>query len=142
MRRRQFMVLFAAAVVSRPVITLGQVSAQRPLIAVLIGASQAGSQHWRNGLPQGLQELGYVEGRDYDIEYRYADGDVTRQPVLVDELIRHKPNVIVAGNGLATLAAKQATVSIPIVGITADPVAFGLAASQARPKGNVGIFVD
>ncbi len=143
MRRRQFIVLFAAAAASRPFITLAQVSTKRPLIAVLIGGSQAASQHWRNGLPQGLQELGYVEGRDYDIEYRYADGDVTRQPVLVDELIRHKPNVIVAGNGLATLAAKQATVSIPIVGITADPVAFGLAASQARPKGNVtGIFVD
>ncbi len=143
MRRRQFIVLFAAAAASRPFITLAQVSTKRPLIAVLIGGSQAASQHWRNGLPQGLQELGYVEGRDYDIEYRYADGDVTRQPVLVDELIRHKPNVIVAGNGLATLAAKQATVSIPIVGITADPVAFGLAASQARPKGNVtGIYVD
>jgi putative ABC transport system substrate-binding protein len=144
MRRRQFIVLFAAAVASRPVIAFAQVSTKRPLIAVLIGASQAASQHWRNGLPQGLQELGYVEGRDYDIEYRYADGDLTRQPVLVDELIRHKPNVIVVGNTTAALAAKQATASIPIVmAISADPVSLGLAESDARPIGNVtGIFVD
>ena len=79
MMRRQFIGLFAAAAASQPVITLGQVSAQRPLIAVLLGVSQAASQPYRNALTQGLQELGYVEGRDYDIEYRYADGAVTRQ---------------------------------------------------------------
>lgn len=143
MRRRQFIVLFAAAAASRPVITLGQVSAQRPLIAVLIGQSKAGSQPYRNALTQGLQELGYVEGRDYDIEYRYADGDLTRQPVQVDELIRHKPNVIVTGNAFAALAAKQATASIPIVTVTGDPVSLGLAESYARPKGNVtGLYGD
>jgi ABC-type uncharacterized transport system substrate-binding protein len=143
MRRREFIVLFAAAAASRPFITLAQVSTKRPLIAVLIGASQAVSQHNRNALTQGLQELGYVEGRDYDIQYRYADGDVTRQPALVDELIRHRPNVIVTGNALAGLAAKQATASIPIVAISGDPVSLGLATSHARPKGNVtGIFVD
>src|SRR6266516_1621143 len=144
MKRRQFIALFAAAVASRPVITLGQVSAQRPLIAVLLGGSQAASQHTRNALRQGLQELGYVEGRDYDIEYRYADGDVTRQPVQVDELIRHKPNVIVATNAFASLASKQATAIIPIVTVSgSDPVSLGLATSHARPKGNVtGIYVD
>jgi putative ABC transport system substrate-binding protein len=95
-------------------------------------------------LTQGLQELGYFEGRDYDIEYRYADGDVTRQPMQADELIRHKPNVIVATNALAGLAATQATASIPIVTVAGgDPVSIGLATSYARPKGNVtGIFVD
>jgi putative ABC transport system substrate-binding protein len=144
MRRRQFIGLFAAAVASRPVITLGQVSAQRPLIGVLLGGSQATGQRNRNALTQGLQELGYVEGRDYDIEYRYADGDVTRQPMQADELIRHKPNVIVATNALAGLAATQATASIPIVTVTgADPVSLGLATSLARPKGNVtGLYVD
>jgi putative ABC transport system substrate-binding protein len=144
MKRRQFIVLFATAAASRPVITLAQVSAQRPLIAVLAGGSQATGQHTRNALLQGLQELGYVKGRDYDIEYRYADGDVTRQPAQVDELIRHKPNVIVAANALAALAATQATASIPIVTVAgADPVSLGLATSLARPKGNVtGIFVD
>jgi len=78
MRRREFIALFAAAVASRPVITLGQGSAQRPLIAVLSGVSQAAHQYLRNALQQGLQELGYVEGRDYDIEYRYGRRSNTR----------------------------------------------------------------
>ena len=144
MKRRAFIGLFAAAVASRPVITLGQVSAQRPLIGVLLGGSQATGQRNRNALTQGLQELGYVEGRDYDIEYRYADGDVTRQPMQADELTRHKPNVIVATNSFAGFAATQATDSIPIVTVTGDdPVSLGLATSLARPKGNVtGLYVD
>jgi putative ABC transport system substrate-binding protein len=138
MRRRQFIGLLAAAVASRPVIALAQASTQRPLIAVLSGASQATSQRWLSGLPQGLQELGYVEGRDYNIEYRYTDGDLTRQPVLVDELIGHKPNVLVIGTASAALVAKQATATIPIVvAASGDAVRLGLAASQARPQGNV-----
>ncbi len=106
--RREFIVLFAAAVGSRPVIALAQVSTKRPLIAVLVSDSQAVSKRWRSGLPQGLQELGFVEGRDYEIEYRYADGDLTRLPALVDELIRHKLNVLVVGTTSAAVAAKQA----------------------------------
>src|SRR5262245_38888405 len=96
------------------------------------------------GLPQGLQELSYLEGRDYEIEYRYADGDLRRQPMLVDELIRHRPNVIVVGNTAAAFAAKRATSSIPIVVASMlDPVRVGLATSVARPQDNVtGIFVD
>src|SRR2546430_12433661 len=88
MKRRQFIALFAAAVASRPVITLGQVSAQRPLIAVLLGGSQAASQHHRNALRKSLQKLGYREGREHDTEYRSADGDVIRQPVQSDEVNR------------------------------------------------------
>jgi len=138
MRRRQFLGLFAAAVASRPVIALAQASTKRPLIAVLSGASQATSQRWLSGLPQGLQELGYVAGRDYEIEYRYAEGDLTRLPVLVDVLIQHKPNVLVVGTTVAAIVAKRATASIPIVvAATADPVSIGLATSQARPPENV-----
>ncbi len=123
--RREFIVLFAAAVGSRPVIALAQVSTKRPLIAVLVSDSQAVSKRWRSGLPQGLQELGFVEGRDYEIEYRYADGDLTRLPALVDELIRHKPNVLVVGTTSAAVAAKKATASIPIiVAATSDPPAW------------------
>jgi putative ABC transport system substrate-binding protein len=138
MRRRTFLELLAVTVASWPAIALAQVPTKRPLIAVVIGASQAVSQRWVIGLPQGLQELGYLEGRDYEIEYRYADGDLTRQPVLLDELIRHKPNVIVVGNTTAAFAAKQATTSIPIiVASSVDPVSLGLVASQARPQGNL-----
>jgi len=72
MRRREFIGLLAVTVASRPVIVLAQVSTKRPIIAVLIGASQAASQRWVSAFPQSLQELGYVEHRDYEIEYRYA----------------------------------------------------------------------
>jgi putative ABC transport system substrate-binding protein len=138
MRRRTFLGLLAVAVASRPFIALAQVSTKRPLIAVLIVPSQATSQEYRSAFTQRLQELGYVERRDYEIEYRYADGDLTRLPTLADELIRLKPNVIVVSSSAAALAAKQATASIPIVAAaTFDPVSLGLAASYARPERNV-----
>jgi putative ABC transport system substrate-binding protein len=143
MRRRTFLGLPMLAVTARPIITLAQASAQRPLIAVVIGTSQTASQPWRRELAQGLQELRYVEGRDYEIEYRYADGDPTRQPVLVDELIRHKPIVIVAENAVAALAAAQATISTPIVvGVAADPVGL-VTTTRASPRENVtGLFAE
>ena len=85
-----------------------------------------------------MRELGYMEGRDYVFQDRYADGDFARLPLLAEELVRLKPDVIVAGVLAATLAAKQATASIPIVGINlTDPVGAGLVASEARPGTNV-----
>jgi putative ABC transport system substrate-binding protein len=143
MRRREFIALLVVLAALRPVITPAQVSTKRPLIAVFIGASQAASQRWVSGFPQGLQELGYVEHRDYEIEYRYAAGDLTRTTVLMDELIRLGPNVIVVGTITAAVEAKQATAIIPIVAtaFSADPTSLGLAATLAHPKGNVtGIF--
>jgi putative ABC transport system substrate-binding protein len=85
-----------------------------------------------------MRELGYLEGRDYWLEDRYADGDVSRLPLLAEELVKLKPDVIVAATTPGVLAAKQATASIPIVGVNlADPVGFGFAASEARPGANV-----
>jgi putative tryptophan/tyrosine transport system substrate-binding protein len=138
MRRREFIALLAGAVASRPVTALAQVPTKRPLIAVLIVPSQATSQEYRSAFTQRLQELGYIERRNYEIEYRYANGDLTRLPGLADELIRLKPKVIVASSSAAALAAKQLTASIPIVAAaTFDPVTLGLAASYARPESNV-----
>jgi putative ABC transport system substrate-binding protein len=137
-KRREFIGLFAAIVASGPIIAFAQVPTKRPLIAVLIVPSQATSQRYRSAFTQRLQELGYIDRRDYDIEYRYADGDLTRLPALVDELIRHEPKVIVASSSAAALAAVRATASIPIVAAaTFDPVSLGLAASWARPERNV-----
>src|SRR5262249_40406338 len=138
MRRREFFGLLAGSLASGPFIALAQVPPKRRLVAVIIASSRADSERCRKGLPQGLQELGYVESRDYEIEYRYADGDLTRQPALANELIQLKPSVIVVGNSAAAIAAKQATATIPIVAAaTFDPVSIGLAASHARPEGNV-----
>src|SRR5262245_19556148 len=85
-----------------------------------------------------MRELGYLEGRDYGLEDRYADGDGSRLPLLAEELVRLKPDVILVGTTPGALAAKQATASIPIVGVNmTDPVGFGLIASEARPGTNV-----
>lgn len=89
---------------------------------------------------QGLRELGYVEGRNISIEYRWAEGRDERLPGLAADLVRLKVDVIVASSH-AAVAAKQATTAIPIVmPIITDPVGLGLAASLARPGGNATGF--
>jgi putative tryptophan/tyrosine transport system substrate-binding protein len=87
---------------------------------------------------QGLRELGYVEGRDFVIEYRSAAGRPERFPGLATELVRLKVDLIVTRGTPAVLAAEKATESIPIVMTTsADPTGFGVVSSLARPGGNV-----
>jgi ABC-type uncharacterized transport system substrate-binding protein len=87
-----------------------------------------------------LLEIGYVEGRNVSIEYRWADDDVGRLPALADDLIQRKVNLILAsgGSALAAIAAQRATSTIPIVFIIgANPVSRGLVASLAHPGGNL-----
>jgi putative ABC transport system substrate-binding protein len=138
LRRRDFVALVAAALASRPVIALAQVSPHHPLIGILLGGSPATVQRWLGGFPEGLQGLGYLEHRDYEIEYRYADGDLSRLRALAAELILVKPDVIVVGNTAAALAVKRVAANMPVVIAAAtNPIGFGLAASHARPGGNV-----
>ena len=87
---------------------------------------------------QELRKLGWIEGKNIAIEYRFAEGQPKRQPELAGELVRLKVDlIVVSGIGVA-LAAKKATTTIPIVMTRAgDPVALGLVASLARPGGNV-----
>ena len=93
---------------------------------------------------RGMAELGYVEGRNIDLERRYAAGDLRRLPALANELVNLKPDVILTTTSAAALAFTQATQSIPIVATAmVDPVGFGLAASEARPGGQVtGILIS
>ena len=87
---------------------------------------------------QGLRELGYVEGQNLTVEYRWGDGDAARLPALAAELVRLRVDVLVTTSNPAILAATQATRSIPIVfTASSDPVATGLVASLAHPGGNV-----
>ena len=89
------------------------------------------------GFPQGMRERGYVEGKNLVIEWRFADGDLTRLPGLANELVQLQPDVIVASGPQAISAAQQATATIPIVmGVPGDPVSQGFVASLARPGGN------
>ena len=90
------------------------------------------------GLVRGMRELGYVEGKNLVIEWRYADGKYERLPGLATDLVKLKVDLIVAGTTPPTRAAQQATKSIPIVmTAVADPVGSGLVASLARPGGNI-----
>jgi putative ABC transport system substrate-binding protein len=87
---------------------------------------------------QGLRDLGYIEGKNMVVEYRYAEGKMDRIPSLVAELVQLKVDVLVSPNGPAILAAKQATKTIPIVMVVVlDPVATGIVDSLARPGGNI-----
>jgi putative ABC transport system substrate-binding protein len=118
---------------------LAQTPPRRALIGFLGGGSKAQGGRYYSGFPQGMREFGYLEGRDYVFEERYADGDLSgRLQRLAEELVRLKPDIIVVSNTAAALAAKQATASIPIVGPTlTDPVGFGLVVSEPRPGTNV-----
>jgi putative tryptophan/tyrosine transport system substrate-binding protein len=87
---------------------------------------------------QGLRELGYVDGKNIVIEYRYADGKLDRLPALAAELVRLKVDIMVSSGPPSTRAAKEATITIPIVmGFDNDPVGNGFVASLARPGGNI-----
>ena len=141
MRRREFITLLGGAAVAWPCNGLAQLAQpppKRPLIGLLLATSKAEGARYYSGFPLGMRELGYLEGRDYVFEDRYADGDVSRLPLLAEELVKLKPDVIVAATTAAVLAAKQVTASIPIVGVNVtDPVGFGFAASEARPGAHV-----
>jgi putative ABC transport system substrate-binding protein len=138
MRRRELLGSFAAVAALRPLVAFAQDSTRRPVVAVLVGASSRASSSYVNGFSQGLQELVYSEGRNIDIVYRYADGDLARLPALAGELIPLRPDAIVSGTTAGILAVKRATATIPIVGVgMTDPEGFGLIASIARPGGQV-----
>jgi putative ABC transport system substrate-binding protein len=113
-------------------------------IGILAGSAQAlGWQPRNEALQQGLRELGYVEGKNIILEYRYAAGNVARFPELAAELVRLNVDLIVAVGQPAVLAAKQATPTIPIVmTVPTDPVATGLVESLARPGGNITGFTS
>jgi putative ABC transport system substrate-binding protein len=110
-------------------------------MGVLISASPSLASRRIEAFQQGLRELGYVEGKNIIIEYRYTEGKLEPLADLAGELVRGKPDVIVTDTSLATQAAKNATKNIPIIFTTAnDPVGDGQAASLARPGGNLTGF--
>jgi putative tryptophan/tyrosine transport system substrate-binding protein len=138
MRRRSFIALLAGAAATWPNFVAAQPSAKRALVAMLVSGSSVGYSKFVEAFRQGLLRLGYIEGRDLQIAYRYADGDPARLPALAAELVKLKPDVIVTASTSAAVAAKQATTTIPIVSaILTDSIGNGLAVSVAHPGGNV-----
>jgi ABC-type uncharacterized transport system substrate-binding protein len=108
-----------------------------PKIGFLSAPSRSAQSARYEAFRQGLRELGYIEGKNIVIEWRYAEGKLERLPDLAAELVGLKVDVFVAGGTPAARAAKEATTTIPIVMSGGDPVRAGIVASLARPGGNV-----
>jgi putative ABC transport system substrate-binding protein len=125
-------------VLSRPLATTAQKPAARVArVGVLGVTTAAGYARQVEALKQGFRDLGYVEGRNLVLEFRWADGRYDRLVSLADALVRLKPDVIVT-SGAGTRVLKNTTTSIPVVmAVTTDALAAGLVASLARPGGNI-----
>ncbi len=137
MRRRELMLLLGGSAVPWPLAAHAQQAGKVYRIGVL-GDSPAVYPDAIEAFRQGLRDLGYLEGRNIAIEYRWAEGKPERMRELAEELVRLKVDVIIVPGSIYTEAAKRATSTIPIVFLGhADPVATGHATSLARPGGNI-----
>jgi putative tryptophan/tyrosine transport system substrate-binding protein len=134
--RRDFITLLGGAA-AWPLAAQAQ-SGKMPTIGYLGANTPAAMSQWTAAFVQRLRELGWIEGRNVAIEYRWAEGRLDRSPELIAELVRLKVDVIVTHATVNVLAAKGATSVIPIVfASVADPVANNVVASLARPGGNI-----
>ena len=138
MKRREFITLLGGAAAAWPVAARAQNLPRPRIIGVLAGASVESARPQSDAFRQGLRDLGYVEGVDFELVNRSAGGQMQRLPSLAEELVQLRPDAIIAVPTPATVAAKAASQTIPILSfMLTDEVALGLVASAARPGGNV-----
>jgi putative tryptophan/tyrosine transport system substrate-binding protein len=131
------MAMLALAVLVAPLVANAQPRGRVPRIGVLLPTSPSVRGAFGDGFWHGLHELGWVEGQSIAIEWRWAEGKLERLPELAADLVRLNVDVIVAGSTPASVAAKRATTTIPIVASAGDLLRLGLVASLAQPGGNI-----
>ena len=133
--RRIFCVLVISAVLCGAAIAGAQQQAKIPRVGILFMGGR--DQPHLETFKQGLRDLGYSEGKNINLEYRYAEGKYDRLRPLAEELVRMKVEVIVTTSSISAHAVRRATTTIPIVMASGSPVERGLAQSLAKPGGNV-----
>jgi putative ABC transport system substrate-binding protein len=134
--RRNFIGTLAGGLLASPFTTFAQQPTKLPRIGIL-GNEAGGGTAWE-GFRQGMRDLGYVDGRNVTMDWRWAEGRTDRFPALALELVQLKVDIIVASGTQAIRAAKDATSTIPIVmAVSAYPDKIGLVQGLARPGGNV-----
>jgi putative ABC transport system substrate-binding protein len=139
MQRRAFISILGAAA-AWPVTARTQQAARTPRLGVLLYSTPQEDPQAK-ALQQGLRDLGYIDGQNISIEYRFAEGKAERLPDLAADLVRMKPDVLLPIGGDVAPFVSKATKTIPIVFVmSADPVQLGLVASLARPGGNATGF--
>jgi putative ABC transport system substrate-binding protein len=141
MRRRDFIVLVVGSATVRPLIGHAQHAQKISRIGVLLPGTPESFSLRTKAFLDGLKELGYIEGKTIEIDWKWGQDRIQTLPELAAELVRSKPDVIVTGGTFAAQALKAATSTVPIVmAIIGDPVAAGLVGNLARPAGNLTGF--
>src|SRR6266849_5055267 len=138
MERRTFVALVSGGLLAAPFVAEAQPAGKVYRIAYLGNSSAALESELVAAFRQGLRDLGYIEGQNIVIEYRWAEGRYDRYPAFVAEAVSLKVDVIVTAGTPAALAAKEGTRTLPIVmAVIGDPIAAGVVSSIARPGGNI-----
>jgi len=136
MKRREFIVLFGGAAVAWPIAVSAQPAVPPRVGYVFFGTKGAGEASG-GGLRQGLADKGYLIGQNLIFEERYAEGDIDKVPALIAELLALRVNLLITVGTSASLIARRATSTVPIVFASGDPIGSGLVTSLSRPGGNM-----